>query len=112
MKVSAIDRIREDALNALLAWESARQRLNALKAERNSHHCVEACEGDYSTGDMGQGPCWSGGGDVASMCEPCQKREALTPDIKAAEKEQSRLRQKMQRRAARVVALDAERIAA
>lgn len=103
--------LEQQALNSLLAWESARQHLNALIAERNAHRCSEACDGDHATGDMGQGPCWSGGGDVSGMCEACQQREALMPDIIAAKKERSRLRQKMQRHAAKLLPFPVKAVA-
>jgi hypothetical protein len=95
--------VRESALSALLAWNAARQEVNLLKAERNSHRCTEACAGDYETGDMGQGPCWQLG-DTGNMCDECTARQKFTEPIKWAVRKASELRQKMQRQAARLSA--------
>jgi hypothetical protein len=91
----------ESALNALLAWNTARQEVNRLRAERNSHRCTETSAADYATGDMGQGPCWQLG-DSESMCDECKERQKLTEPIEWAVRKASELRQKMQRQAVRL----------
>jgi hypothetical protein len=94
-------KVEDAALNALLAWNAARQEVNRLRAERNAHRCTEACEGDYSTGDMGQAPCWQAG-DTENMCDECKERQKFTEPLQWAVRKASELRQKMQRQAARL----------
>jgi hypothetical protein len=93
--------VRESALSALLAWNAARQEVNRLRSERNSHRCTEACGGDYETGDMGQGPCWQHG-DTGNMCDECAARQKFTEPLEWAGRKASELRQKMQRQAVRL----------
>lgn len=93
--------VRESALNALLAWNAARQEVNRLKAERNGHRCTEACSYDHETGDPGQAECWRIG-DTENMCDPCKERVKLREPIQWATRKASALRQVMQRQAARL----------
>jgi hypothetical protein len=97
--------VRESALNALLAWNAARQEVNRLRTERNNHRCTERCGYDHETGDPGQAACWQIG-DTENMCEPCKARQKLNEPIAWAKRKASELRQKMQRQAARLAKRD------
>jgi hypothetical protein len=81
--------VRESALNALLAWNAARQEVNRLRTERNNHRCTERQIGD-----------------TENMCEPCKARQKLNEPIAWAKRKASELRQKMQRQAARLAKRD------
>lgn len=96
-------RVREDALNALLKWDAARQKANGLRAQRDALRCEYWSPADHSVGDPGTARCWEAGSD--DPCEPCAARQVIHEKVLAASREQSQLRQKLQRAAARLAAL-------